>query len=347
MGQRIRFYNGKQKEFLDLVQYNLNVSSLKRVLQFGIDVSYSALKKYRTGKLLLPNELFENLCHLAKIDSNTLKFEFIQDNWGQIKGGKNGIKALQKKYPREIKKWRKLAMLNSPVIGNSNLKKIKVPELNEKLAEFIGAYLGDGTITPYQIKISGDYRFDIPYYNYLSNIIFELFGIYPSIHKNRTNNSALLLISSKNICSFLNEKYKIAFGDKIRNQTKIPKEIMQDDKLAVACLRGLMDTDGSVSRRGNQFCIQFTNHNKSLLRQVIHLGKKFNVFTFFDKTGTGSNSWNTILNYFKIVGSSNLKHIIRFDLKLKGIRAYRADTIPLFEKDLYRNLILPFKILGV
>ena len=344
MEQRIKLPTGKQREFIDLVKSNLNVSSLRGILQFGIDVPYSTLKKYYNEKLSLPQDLFENLCRLSKINFKDIRFEYISDNWGQIVGGKKGIMVLHKKYPEKIKIWGRLAMLNSPVIGDSNLKKVKIPELNEKLAEFIGSYLGDGTITPYQIRISGDYRFDIPYYNYLSSIVFELFGIQPSIQKSKINNSATLLISSKTLCSFLNKKFNINYGGKIRNQTKIPQEIMDNEKLAIACLRGLMDTDGSVSRRGNQFCIQFTNHNKTLLNQVIQLGKKLEIFTFSDKTGTGTNRWENVKKYFNIVGSSNLKHIIRFDLRLKGVKAYRKDIIPLLEEDLYRKLSLPFKI---
>ena len=74
--------------------------------------------------------------------------------------------------------------------------------------------------------------------------------------------------------------------------------IFKNKELVVACLRGLIDTDGSVSRRGrngSQFCIQFTSHNKLLLNQVDVIGKKLGIFTFYDRTGTGTNKWKNIL----------------------------------------------------
>ena len=60
-------------------------------------------------------------------------------------------------------------------------------------------YLGDGTLNEYQIKIAGDYRYDLPYYAYLSKIVFELFGIKASIHKEKGVNTSILLMSSKNL----------------------------------------------------------------------------------------------------------------------------------------------------
>ena len=66
-----------------------------------------------------------------------------------------------------------------------NVKKIKIPELDERLAEFIGVYLGDGTLTKYFIRISGDYRYDIPYFNYLKDLIYKLFGVNATITKDK------------------------------------------------------------------------------------------------------------------------------------------------------------------
>ena len=344
MDQRVKFVKGKQREFLDYVRERAMVSSLRGILQIGFDVSYSALKKYYNEKLLLPKSFFDNLCHIAKIDSKIMDVKYLESSWGQSNGGKKGSACLLKKYPEKIKEWRKLANKNSVT---SNLKPIKIPELNEKLAEFIGAYLGDGTLTPYFVRITGDSRYDMSYHVYLAKLVFELFGLKSSIKKEKDSNTLNFRVYSGKLCSLLNKKYKLSYGDKIRNQTKIPSEIMQDRNLSIACLRGLMDTDGSISRRGrngDQFCLQFTNHNKTLLDQVIFLGDKLEVFTFFAKDGVGTNSWDKVLRYFTIVGSSNLKHVIRFDLRLKGTRIYAKDIEKYLEQDLYKDLILPFKL---
>jgi len=350
MEQRVLFEKGEQKKFLNLVKNNLNCVSLRSISQFGFDMPYSTLKNYYREITLMPKDFFEDLCYLAKINSKQLNIKFLEGNWGNIKGGKIGIRVLMKKYPKKIKEWRKKGTRNSPIIGERNLKKIKIPLLNEELAEFIGVYLGDGTLTKYQIKIAGDYRYDLPYYDYLLKIIFETFNIRASIHKTKNHNTSILLISSKNICSFLNEKFKLKYGHKIRNKTVIPKKILNNEKLSIACLRGLIDTDGYIGRRGrngSQFCIQFGSHNKYLLEQVYNLGKKLGIFTFCDKVGCGTNKWENIDEYFKIVGSSNLRHIIRFHLrKFRNKTIYQREVLDYYNKKIYKDLKLPFRISG-
>jgi hypothetical protein len=350
MEQRVLFQKGEQRNFLNSIKSNLRCVSLRSISQFGIEVNYSTLKNYYCEATLMPRNLFEDLCHLAKINSSQLNVRFLEGNWGCVKAGKKGMDALIKKYPDKLKEWRKKGMKNSPVIGKANLKKIKIPEINEQLAEFIGVYLGDGTLTEYQIRISGDYRYDLPYYVYLSKTILELFEVYASVHKEKNRNTSLLLISSKNICSFLNEKFKIKYGNKIRNKTIIPKQILNDEKLSIACLRGLIDTDGYIGRRGrngSQFCIQFGSHNKYLLRQVYDIGKKLGIFTFCDKLGCGTNKWENIEKYFNIVGSSNLRHIVRFHLrKFENKTIYQREVLNYYDKKVYKDLKLPFKISG-
>ena len=348
MEQRVLFKKGEQKKFFNSVKYNLNCVSMRSILQFGIDIPYSTLKNYYREITLMPKGFFNDLRYLARIDTEQLDIKFLEGNWGNIKGGKMGIRALMKKYPEKIKIWRKKGMTNSPVIGERNLKKIKTPLINEQLAEFIGVYLGDGTLNKYQIRIAGDYRYDLPYYNYLSKIVFELFGIKASIHKEKNVNTSLLLVSSKNMCSFLNKKFQLKYGNKIRNKTIIPKEILNDERLSIACLRGLIDTDGYVGRRGrngSQFCIQFGSHNKYLLEQVYNLGKRLSIFTFCDRFGCGTNKWENIEKYFKLVGSSNLRHIVRFHLrKFRNKTIYQREVLDYYGESLYKDLTLPFKI---
>ena len=89
MEEGILFKQWKQREFLDLVKLKLNCSSLRSLLQFGIKSHYSTLKDYYSERLLLPRTLFEDLCYLAKINKNQLSFSYLEENWGQIKGGRN------------------------------------------------------------------------------------------------------------------------------------------------------------------------------------------------------------------------------------------------------------------
>lgn len=340
--RRIKLKQGQQKELI--INAAKKIGSLKQ-LSIKISVPYSTLKKHNQELFLLPENLFNKILNLSSIKKEDLDITYLSNNWGAKIGGKKGMATLQRKYPKEIIKWRKKAIMNSRL---NNAKKIKIPPLNEKLAEFIGAYLGDGTLTKYFVRISGDYRYDLPYFDYLSNITYELFDIKPSIRKEKNRNTLYITILSKKVCSFLNKNFNIRYGHKIKNKTSIPKKILENKKLSIACLRGLIDTDGSISRRGrkgSQFCIQFTSHNKKLLEQVNNIGKEIKIFTFYDKTGTGTNNKEKILEYFKKVGSSNLRHIVRFHERFYNKNTiYQREVIKYYQKDLYKSLNLPYKI---
>ena len=87
-GKRVKFYDGEQRKFLDRVVLNLNCVSVRGILQFGVNIKYSTLKNYYIERRLLPSELFEDLCHIAKIEPRKLKVKIIDGNWGQVKGGR-------------------------------------------------------------------------------------------------------------------------------------------------------------------------------------------------------------------------------------------------------------------
>lgn len=86
---RVKFVKGNQKEFLDLVKSNLLSPSIRGLLQFGLSTNYSSLKNYYGERRLLPKILFDEMLHLAKIDVGDLDVKFVEDSWGQVKGGKS------------------------------------------------------------------------------------------------------------------------------------------------------------------------------------------------------------------------------------------------------------------
>jgi hypothetical protein len=341
---RIKFKQGKQREFIEEVKTNLNSPTLKNLIFYNPNLSYSALKNYYREKNLMSLSIIKEFCELSRIRFESLNITYLSPSWGQVKGGKKGIQTTTKRYPKKIKVWRLLGMSNV----KRNTKEIKNPPLEEGLAELIGVYLGDGTLTKYFMSITGDYRYDLFYFNYLSNLIYKLFGIYPTIRREKLTNSVYLIIFSKNFCSFFKDKYNLPYGNKIKNKSKIPIEIIRNKNLSVACLRGLIDTDGCVSRRGrngSQFCLQFTSHNKDLLNQVDSIGKELKIFTYRTGNNVGTNKWSNIIKYFNLVGSSNPKHIIRFLLKKDCNKAIYLREFPtFFKKPLYRNISLPYKM---
>lgn len=84
---RIKLLEPSQRKFLEICKNNLSSPSVFSLLQFGINCSISSMKNYYTERRLLPEELFLELCHLAKIDLSKIKFERKDENWGKVKGG--------------------------------------------------------------------------------------------------------------------------------------------------------------------------------------------------------------------------------------------------------------------
>ena len=85
---RVKFKLGEQRKFLDLIIIRLNCISIRGILQFGFNISYNDLKNYYSERRLIPKSFFDDLCHIAKLNPKDFNFEYLKDNWGQIRGGK-------------------------------------------------------------------------------------------------------------------------------------------------------------------------------------------------------------------------------------------------------------------
>ena len=103
---------------------------------------------------------------------------------------------MRKKYASKLKLWSQTGGRKS---GEYNLKNINYPELNEDLAEFIGAHLGDGTMSKYFIKISGDYRYDLSYFNFHFHAKLPARFFEWPVYKYRSNKYTLEMATVMNI----------------------------------------------------------------------------------------------------------------------------------------------------
>ncbi|MBU3912454.1 MAG: hypothetical protein KKE50_00010 [Nanoarchaeota archaeon] len=334
---RVLFKKREQRGFiLRCIQDESIKNFLSKLTQ---KIPYSTFKKYSQEKLALPQSLFEELCRLSHQDPKKINYSILLDNWGAVKGGRAGMASLNKKYPHKIKEWRSLGGKSS-VHKITNLKEIKSPLLDERLAEIIGVYLGDGTLTKYFLRISGDKRYDLPYFNYLRKIVKESTSIDAAIRESESQNVLYLDIRSKALCEMLRKDYGLNFGSKIKNRSIIPKEIIKEKRLFLSCLRGLMDTDGSISKDNNCLSARFSNHNTFLLNQVKKENKKYKIFSFENEIQIGIKSKEGVINYFKLIGSSNLRHITRFQEFLKGNLIKKESVLKYYS--LYKDVSLPY-----
>ncbi|MAG18325.1 MAG: hypothetical protein CL944_02530 [Candidatus Diapherotrites archaeon] len=210
---------------------------------------------------------------------------------------------------------KKLYTLNIVKSNYFQKKEISQPELNEGLAEFLGAMAGDGNIYGKNNRVSITCSAIVDY-DYVVNVIgkkFEkLFGLEPTFV---TKNGAIrCLIYSKELVLFLSEKCKFVIGNR-KNKTFIPKVILKNEKLLCAYLRGLFDTDGSFHRkRENSGVVEYISCSPNFLNQI----KEALISLGFKASLSGKSVYiydqKQLDTFFKLIKPSNIKHTIKYQI---------------------------------
>jgi intein/homing endonuclease len=220
-----------------------------------------------------------------------------------------------------------LGGLNS---DGSTIRLVK-PSFCSELAEFVGAVLGDGhvhftrrsskkrKIGVYHVKIAGDLKLDEEYHNYLAELSKSLFNLDPKFTIQKTHNERFLCLCSRELVEFFMEM-GIQPGNKIINQSTIPKWIYRDNSFLKACLRGLIDTDGCIHRMSkkdpNLLRINLKNHDYQLLKDArnafILLG--FNPSKIIRNNVFYISRQGEISKYLKEIGFSNKRHLDRLNV---------------------------------
>ncbi|OGG27777.1 hypothetical protein A3A59_06280 [Candidatus Gottesmanbacteria bacterium RIFCSPLOWO2_01_FULL_42_10] len=143
---------------------------------------------------------------------------------------------------------------------------------SENLAEFVGILLGDGHIGKKQWSITLNSLADKKYALYVKRLIISLFHFQPSIHNRKDYHVNVILGSGiKSIQYF--QKIGLLIGNKVKQQVDVPEWIKFNPLFCIACLRGLVDTDGGIfkhsytvnSKRYSYIKLCFVNRSIPLL----------------------------------------------------------------------------------
>ncbi|MFW9968681.1 MAG: LAGLIDADG family homing endonuclease [Candidatus Odinarchaeota archaeon] len=168
-------------------------------------------------------------------------------------------------------------------------KKRFIHERNESLAEFIGIMLGDGHLNKkiYRLQISFNGFNEKQYLHYVKNKINAMFNIDPKERWERNQKNAIgnekgmfLYIDNKN---FFNEliSHGLKPGNKVKNQVGVPDWIKKEKLYMKSCLRGLFDTDGSISvlNKRSSLLIDFTNASLPLVTDFKEMCESLDIRT--------------------------------------------------------------------
>lgn len=129
-----------------------------------------------------------------------------------------------------------------------SVKKIR---LTEEFCELIRVFIGDGYLGKYSgnqyiFGISGDKTLDEDYLkNHIVGLIRKVFpDVTPRLYYRSDENTLMLRVNSKELFLAMIDLGFVP-GKKARS-VKIPQQILTDDKLMNATVRGIFDTDGCL-----------------------------------------------------------------------------------------------------
>lgn len=217
-------------------------------------------------------------------------------------------------------------MSNSP----GSTKFISIPKRDENFAEFIGIVLGDGNIFSYRrgkkisvhsVRIAGSSEVDKDYIeNFVAPLSERLFGLKSNIVVHKKFNCVYAVLYSVQLVEFLS-KHGLKPGNKIKNNVTIPRWIWKNDKFIKACIRGLIDTDGSLYELTSQglYQLNFKNKNMLLLKDTrkafLKLG--FHVSRISKNNSIYLTRKEDLKKFYNEIGSNNPKNIIKAEKMLK------------------------------
>ncbi len=151
-------------------------------------------------------------------------------------------------------------------------------EISKEFAELYGVLLGDGCLskyntsdrkTPTYCTLFTGHTHDLPYYvEKLRPFLEKLFGVSGYLQKRKGME-----------CIALSTKYKIVFDAFVslgfptgtKSNLRIPDLIFNDNPLAISCVRGIFDTDGTVY---NRYSKKYANHARHYSYKVVQIKMK-------------------------------------------------------------------------
>jgi hypothetical protein len=279
------------------------------------------------GKYLIPLDAYESMIVLSKLNPIVFCPVLISEKEQRQKAGLIGGTKYWEKYGRigtledRIKggmaSYQKRKHNIADIFTRNMILK---PQMSSKLAEFTGISMGDGCITDYQVCISLNSTDDRDYIIYIAQLCEELFGLEPAITQKGKTNCTNIVLSSRELVEFL-ANLGLPLGDKIRNHLDLPDWIKENEHYSRACVRGLFDTDGSIFLETHRIKDKMYSYPRwSFVSASEHLRES--AFAILVNHGlepklrmdrsVNLERFTDIEKYFKMIGSSNLKHVNRF-----------------------------------
>lgn len=298
-----------------------------KVIATYLKMNRRTIADWKRGKFNIEDFIFTKLVDLSGISIEHLDFAVIDTSKQKKIAGQKGGKQRWKKYgylgsyEDKVKGGYASYETRKDKADIFTRKSIRKPELSTELAEFIGICAGDGSINTYQLTISLNDEDDYEYLQWVKQTIECIFQVDVTLHKKKHSKCTNLVVSSKNLTDFL-VKLGLPRGDKIRAGLDMPNWIQKNNAYQKAFIRGLFDTDGSIYLETHNKSYKTYSYprmsivSSSEALRVSLLGT-FNALgiqaKFRNNRSVNIERFTDIEKYFKIIGSSNPKHLKRYE----------------------------------
>jgi len=326
--KRVKFEKGEQKKFIlqSKKELGLTWDEFSKIA----NTCARNLIDWKNEKNTMSLFAVQEICRKrnCKIPSNII---IENQYWYIMRGAAKGGRANFEKYgkvggdeKKRKEKWRKWWEESGRFKENRILTPLpfRKPKFSNDLAEFVGIMLGDGGITKNQLRVTLHCIDDAEYSEYVINLVGKLFGVIPGKHKKKDCQVFNIEISRVELVKFCTENLGLKVGSKVKQQVDVPKWIKNNKQYAIACLRGLIDTDGclivhkyrSKDKIYTYKKIGFTNRSYPLLRSVHEMLREVGIKNRIMKNNQDVRieAVGEVEKYFKIVSSNNAKHLKRF-----------------------------------
>ncbi len=327
--KRVFFPTGRQAEFL--LQSKKNLGCTWGMLADLCQISAHTLALWRHEKNSMTLLAVEQICQRRKIKipEVTIKDPY----WYTTKGASAGGRAIVEKYGKvggdeayRKKKWRewweregkfKPLKITGPLPFNKQAFSVE-------LAEFVGIMLGDGGISEHQFTVTLNSVTDKEYLQFVQKLIEKLFDVPVALYAHKESLAVRIVVSRTELINYLVEVTELERGNKVRQQVDIPQWVKRNKAYAVACVRGLIDTDGCTIihqyfSKGKKYCykkVGFTSRSYPLIQSVsnilLSLGIKHRIMQ--NKWDIRIEARKDVEEYFRVIGTSNPKHWKRYKM---------------------------------
>lgn len=199
--------------------------------------------------------------------------------------------------------------------------------------------MGDGGINnPWQANITLNATTDAFFIPYVVSLCEKLFGTTPAVRKRKGRNAIVVSLASTSVVDFL-VKNGLPRGDKIKNGLRIPSWVLSSRKNKLACVRGLVDTDGCLYIHKHRVSgkiyknigLCFTSASPALIYQVAAIFEENGIIPHISGTGRDIYLYRkeVVRKYISVFGTSNHRLLSVYNRAMKiGEVAERSKAPP-------------------